>query len=183
MLKRFTVLTLLILLASNICFAQETDSIQPEVQYNIYEDLLLSDAGQGVIYLNEGLYIRELVNLHVKQNKEQKSVNGFRIQIFSGSSYDYSIERMTEIIDQFKEYFPEIPVYLNYYDPDFKIRVGNFRNRLECIPTLKMMRKKYPACYPVKTDIPFQDILDLSKEKEEEVVEEEVHPESDTLVD
>ena len=52
-------------------------------------------------------------------------------------------------------------------DDDFKIRVGNYRNRLECIPDLHRIRKIYPASYAVKTEIsldelkriPMQDIV------------------------
>ena len=69
--------------------------------------------------------------------------------------------------NKFEETFQDIPAYLKYIDPDFKIRVGNYRNRLECIPDLHRIRKIYPASYAVKTEIsldelkriPMQDIV------------------------
>lgn len=79
----------------------------------------------------------------------------------------------------FETEFPDIPVYLNYFDPDFKIRAGNFRSRLECIPVLKRIRSKYPACYPVKTDIPIQDLKKLSQPQTEETEELEEESSSD----
>ena len=86
---------------------------------------------------------------------------------YSVSSFGCNIENLKEMRNKFEETFQDIPAYLKYFDPDFKIRVGNYRNRLECIPDLHRIRKIYPASYAVKTEIsldelkriPMQDIV------------------------
>ena len=60
-------------------------------------------------------------------------------QILSRSSYDTNIDSLKNYTKRFEEEFPDIPAYLQYTDPDFKIRVGNFRTRIEAIPALKIL--------------------------------------------
>lgn len=99
--------------------------------------------------------------------RKRKTFTGYRIQIHSVSSFGCNIENLKEMRNKFEETFQDIPAYLKYFDPDFKIRVGNYRNRLECIPDLHRIRKIYPASYAVKTEIslnelkriPMQDIV------------------------
>ncbi|GHV66907.1 hypothetical protein FACS1894199_11280 [Bacteroidia bacterium] len=156
MMLRFC--TICLLLVTCVVSAQRVDSLRHETRNDIYEELASKDASGGMIFLEEGEYIYDLEKRRIKVNKEHKVFNGYRIQIFSGSSFDYSIDRVTAIKNEFREAFPDISAYLNYFDPDFKIRVGNFKNRLDCIPTLKQLRRKYPGCYPVRTDISFEEI-------------------------
>ena len=85
--------------------------------------------------------------------KIEQLFQGYRIQILSRSSYGTNIDTLKSYTKRFEEEFPDIPAYLQYTDPDFKIRVGNFRSRIEAIPALKRIRKKYSGAYPVKTTI------------------------------
>ena len=81
--------------------------------------------------------------------------------------YGCDLEKLKEYRDNFETEFQDIPAYLQYFNPDFKIRAGNYHSRLESISALHRIRKKYPSSYPVKTEItleelkriPMQDIL------------------------
>ena len=161
-MKSFLWITL-ILIYTSVAFAQQTDTIIPAIQLNIFEELEQNNTHNGYVILKSVSEINKLVHLHTAINKKHKHISGFRIQIFSGSSYDHPIEELQLFKEDFEKDFPDIPAYLNYFDPDFKIRVGNFRNRLDCIPTLKKIRRKYPSCYAVKTDIPISDLDKLSQ--------------------
>jgi hypothetical protein len=82
------------------------------------------------------------------------------------------VEELKKTRDSFEETFQTIPAYLQYIDPDFKIRVGNYHTRLEAIPDLQRIRKLYPASYPVKTEITLEELKripmqDIPKEEEE----------------
>lgn len=160
-------------LAAQTFDAEITDTLQVEMLPDIFEKLAVIEENGGRIDIKENAPVNDLVRIHIQQNREQKTVPGYRIQIFSGSSYDYTVERLQQMKTDFETEFPDIPVYLNYFDPDFKIRAGNFRSRLECIPVLKRIRARYPACYPVKTDIPVQDLKKLSQSQTEETEEME----------
>lgn len=166
-------------LAAQIVEPETTDTLQVEILPDIFEKLALVEDNGGKVEIKENAPVNELTRIHIQQNRQQKTAAGYRIQIFSGSSYDYTVEWLQQMKTDFETEFPDIPVYLNYFDPDFKIRAGNFRSRLECIPVLKRIRSKYPACYPVKTDIPIQDLKKLSQPQTEETEELEEESSSD----
>lgn len=147
---------------SSIIYAQPADTVQAVVHKSIFDEL--NENGNGYVNIKGNPEINELVKLHTVINKDHKHITGYRIQIFSGSSYDHSIEELQLLKENFEKDFPDIPAYLNYFDPDFKIRAGNFRNRLDCIPALKKIRRKYPSSYPVKTEIPISDLDKLSQQ-------------------
>lgn len=152
----------ILLLCSNTIFGQATDSVKIETLPDLFEEFIQINDNGGTVNFKGETAANDVVKLHIRMNREQKTVTGYRIQIFSGNSYDYSIERLQQMKTDFETEFPDIPVYLNYFDPDFKIRAGNFRNRLDCIPTLKRIRRKYPSSYPVKMDIPVSDLIKVS---------------------
>lgn len=163
----------LILIYASVSSAQETDTVVPPVRISIFEELGQKCTLNGSVTIKGAPEINALVELHTAINRNQQHISGFRIQIFSGSSYDHPIEELQLFKENFEKDFPDIPAYLNYIDPDFKIRVGNFRNRLDCIPTLKKIRRKYPSCYAVKTEIPISDLDRQSQQDGEYLIEEE----------
>lgn len=152
----------ILLLFSGKTWAQSPDSVKVETPPDIFEEILQIRENGGTTKLKAEPALNELLKLHIRANREHKTVSGYRIQIFSGNSYDYSIEQLQQIKSDFEKEFPDIPVYLNYFDPDFKIRAGNFRNRLDCIPLLKRIRRKHPSSYPVKTEIPIGDLIKIA---------------------
>lgn len=120
----------------------------------------------GSVHISGDPRIDQLLRLTMSVNRRESSFQGFRIQILSRSSYNADMESLQRFTEEFSLEFPDIPIYLQYFEPDFKIRVGNFRTRLETIPTLKRIRKKYPNGYPVKTIIYLKE-MNQDEEKEE----------------
>lgn len=161
-MKSFLWITLILIYASGTS-AQQADTMIPPVRHSIFDELGKNSTYNGYVNIKGEPGINALVQLHTTINKNHQYISGFRIQIFSGSSYDHPIEELQLFKENFEKDFPDVPAYLNYIDPDFKIRVGNFRNRLDCIPTLKKIRRKYPSCYAVKTEIPISDLDKLSQ--------------------
>ena len=139
-------LVILSLFITSFAWAQ-TDSIAPvKKESDFVKQLSETDSITG-----------GKVIIHADPKKEQL-FQGYRIQILSRSSYDTNIDSLKNYTKRFEEEFPDIPAYLQYTDPDFKIRVGNFRTRIEAIPALKRIRKKYSGAYPVKTTIYLQEL-------------------------
>ena len=150
-------------------FAQEADIliVEEEPHYDILQELRTESHNGGQVILDSDTPIDNLLQWHIHLNEKKKTFTGYRIQIYSVSSFGCNIDNLKEMRNKFEETFQDIPAYLKYFDPDFKIRVGNYRNRLECIPDLHRIRKIYPASYAVKTEIsldelkriPMQDIV------------------------
>ena len=103
--------------------------------------------------------LEEVVRLRQSINRKGGTFTGYRVQILSQNSYQADVDSLRAAIERFEEEFPEYRAYLQYFDPDFKIRVGNFHMRIETLPALARIREKYPAAYPVKTTILLKDLL------------------------
>lgn len=151
--------------------AQETDSVFVEPHYDLITELQQYSHSGGEVKIQSDSHVADLLQWHIHQNEHNKTFSGYRIQIYSVGSYGSNIEKLKEMRDKFEETFPDIPAYLKYLDPDFKIRVGNYRSRLECIPDLYRIRKLYPSSYPVKTEISLEELKRVPKQPETEVQE------------
>jgi hypothetical protein len=75
----------------------------------------------------DNIYLDSLINKNIAKNNINRTISGYRIQLFSGN------ERINanNIKTKFLRLFPEQTAYLSYQQPYFKIRVGDFRSKLE----------------------------------------------------
>ncbi|MCF8424945.1 MAG: SPOR domain-containing protein [Bacteroidia bacterium] len=75
----------------------------------------------------DNIYLDSLIDKNIAKNKINRTIAGYRIQLFSGN------ERINanNIKTKFLRLFPEQTAYLLYQQPYFKIRVGDFRSKLE----------------------------------------------------
>lgn len=161
----FKLIVLIFMLPVSL-YANNPDSVMIVPRYDIMEELHRK-TGTGEVRIHSDHSIHNLLKWHTSLNERKKTFSGFRIQIHSVNSYGCNINELKEIRNKFEKTFQTIPAYLKYFDPDFKIRTGNYHSRLESIPDLYRIRKLYPSSYPVKTEIyleelkrvPMQDII------------------------
>lgn len=93
-----------------------------------------------------------LVQKHVELNEKQLGFPGYRVQIFFASGNN-SKNRALAVRNEFAARFPNVEAYLIFQEPNYKVRVGDFRTRLEAQGfTLKIIGL-YPNAYPVKDEI------------------------------
>ena len=82
-------------------------------------------------------------------NAEIRYVNGFSIQIYSGSSSAAAYAAR----DSAKVVLPEIRTDVEYKQPIYKVRVGRFTERLEVQRTMLELRPIFPDAISVPTRI------------------------------
>lgn len=87
-----------------------------------------------------------LVEKHVKVNSEGKGFPGFRVQIFSDSG-NGARERANEKRSSFVSKYPDIPAYLDFNNPNFIVRVGDFRTKLEARKFLNSINVEFPYAF------------------------------------
>ncbi|MCK6610864.1 MAG: SPOR domain-containing protein [Bacteroidia bacterium] len=80
-----------------------------------------------------------LIYQHAENNKNRNTLDGFRIQLFSGSERNNA----NQLKAQFLRQYPEVPVYLSYQQPFFKLRAGDFRTRTEAQNLYHKLIKDY----------------------------------------
>lgn len=87
-----------------------------------------------------------LVDKHVFLNRHQFNLSGWRIQIFFDSGAN-SKKKASEALRQFNEKYPDTDAYLSFKEPYYRVRVGDFRSRLEAEGFLRKVQAEYPNAF------------------------------------
>jgi hypothetical protein len=151
-MKRFLYMVVLNAFTAGFSHAQEFHSTEE----------LLKDNNSGNrrgdlnIYQNPG--IDSLINRYILYNLRMDGMEGFRIQIYSSSNKN-AREESGKVRQEFITKFPDIVSYATFDRPGYyKIRVGDYRTRVEGTKYLLMVREVFPDAYLVPDIINFPDL-------------------------
>lgn len=112
----------------------------------IFAQNSISDTGK--VEIVQEYKVKELVNKHIEINSKAP-IKGYRIKIHFGSDKN----KAKEIKAKFISKFPEISAYEKYDQPNFNIRVGDFRTKLEAYKALKEIQVEFPSSFLVQDEI------------------------------
>ena len=139
--RGFAFILLLTVLYSKNSFAQDNSATA----------LPKSQLGEIHLYadpkLNEDIYLKQ----RLKNPEKETEFPGYRIQVFFGSDRTDA----NKIKAEFVEKYPDVDVYVVYESPNFKVRVGNFRNKIEAQKLLHDVKQKYDGAFIVPDKIKF----------------------------
>lgn len=93
--------------------------------------------------------IDELINKQKEINLQKQTIPGYRIQVYFGVNR----QKATEVKSEFTNKHLDVNSYLTYSQPNFKVRVGDFRTRLEAQKFLKDIQGVYGTSFIVSDDI------------------------------
>ncbi len=99
----------------------------------------------GDVALKLSPEVSKLLNTYSEHKHVRK---GYRVQIFLG---DRATAESTK--RAFLQKNPDIPAYLSWLAPNFRLRVGDLRTRLEAEHLLRDMKVLYPGSYIVPDEI------------------------------
>ena len=117
-------------------------------------DTTLSENGSITSINEKG--IDALVSKYENTLKARNGVDGWRVQII----FKTKKKELTQLKIAFIKLYPEIPIYLGYESPYYRIRVGNCRTKLEAIKIKSLISKNFPGAYPVPEIIDFSKLAD-----------------------
>jgi len=103
---------------------------------------------------NSDSLLNLLVQRHKLVNASKMSMPGYRIQIYFGSERT----KAQELRASFLQTYPDIPAYLIYQQPNFKVRVGDFRTRLEAVGFLQKIGLQFQTTFIVPDDVKLPDL-------------------------
>jgi len=76
---------------------------------------------------------------------EKQGTMGYRIRVFSGNQQTVSKNRCYGIQSYINEQMPELPTYITFKTPNWRLSVGDFRTSEEANAMLAQLRKEFPA--------------------------------------
>lgn len=82
-------------------------------------------------------------------NETQTSLEGFRVQIYSGSGVK-SKDEAQSIQAKFLRTRPDVKAYIVYNAPFWRVRVGDFRSRSEAMVLLEEVKGAFSGSYIVR---------------------------------
>lgn len=91
-----------------------------------------------------------------KVMRNSYKMTGYRIQVFSGGNSRVDKQKAEKAGLDMKRLFPLEPVYVHFYSPSWKCRMGNYKTTAEARSILLQVKKFYPQACIVKGTISVQ---------------------------
>ena len=102
----------------------------------------------------------ERIDLLIEAYKEvvarERGISGYRVQIYADAGNQSKLRTQRRKAD-FDNHYPEVKSYIIYDAPEFKLRVGNFRTRLDARRFLEKIARDFEAAYIVVDRIEYPD--------------------------
>ncbi len=99
----------------------------------------------------------ELLDKYLYYCQNYRFVPGYRIQIFFDSGNNSKKGAMATKASFITKY-PDVEAYLIFQEPHYKVRVGDFRTRMEAEGFLEVIIEEFPNAYRVNDKISFPEI-------------------------
>lgn len=97
-----------------------------------------------------------VVDTRKKMMRNSYKTTGYRVQAFSGGNSRKDRLKAEEVGINIKRIMPDEPVYVHFYSPSWKCRVGNYVSLEEARAALAEIKKIYPQACLVKGTINVQ---------------------------
>lgn len=133
---KINILLTALLVIGSVSYAAEKDSVQ---------------AGSIEFFYPEKLDL--LISNFIKKNKENPVYDGYRVQLMASTNRQSVLKFKSE----FYEEFPDKRPVLVYQQPNFKLRQGCFRTKLEAYRELLIIHEKFPDAFIIRDEIPLKD--------------------------
>ena len=111
--------------------AQETENAAKQ---NIFDVLATVDSASKAtvkIYQDERIALAVANRKATSEVQSTQTTSGYRVQVFSSNAQRTAKADAFKIEKTLREEFPDLPVYLNYTSPFWKVRVGDFKTYKE----------------------------------------------------
>jgi len=98
-----------------------------------------------------------LLQKHIQINQNKQGIPGYRIQIFFDSGNN-SKTKAQGIYEEFMGKYPGIGAYLTFKAPNYKVRVGDFRTKMDAQRFLNEILPVYQSAWIIEDIINFPKI-------------------------
>ncbi len=128
----------------------------------------------GTVTIRQDAKLAKLADRYIKHNDARKGFRGWRVHLYFGSGYGAK-EKAYRIRQQFKNLHPDIPVYVDYIAPNFKVSAGDFRRseKNKAYKLKKSVEGKFPNSWIEASQVNYPRLYPKPKEETEEEEKEE----------
>lgn len=111
----------------------------------------------GQVEVIQDSRIDSIVKKHIEYNKSRNGIMGFRVQIFFDAGNN-SLERAEAVAEEYQTLYPADTAYISFTEPYYKVRVGDFRTRIEAEGFMQKILGDYPNAFVIKDRIRFPEL-------------------------
>jgi len=111
-------------------------------------------SNEGHVRIINDSRLDTLMKKYIETNTINPDIHGWRIEIYFEAG-NYSKKQAMEAKSEFVENHPEVPAYVLFQQPYYKVRVGDFRTKMEAEKFLKEYEDEYPNAFVVTDEINF----------------------------
>jgi hypothetical protein len=122
-----------------LSFNAKAQEYNEDWDYYEQEDTISSKA--ELIFKNTAR-LDDLIDKRKRINQNKRTLNAFRIQIYSGSRSGSS-----NALNRFKKQHPGMFVETSYEQPYFKTKVGAYRTKLEALRAVDEIKKNFRSAF------------------------------------
>ena len=128
--------------------------------------LSISCAAQnGFLILTQDTRIDTLLMKQRQIHANDSTIDGFRVQIFMELGND-AITHADSVREVFIAEYPDVPIYLIFGQPYYRLRVGDFRTRLEAENMYQRLKKTFKNAFVTADRIELPNINLCTKVEE-----------------
>lgn len=122
------------------------DSVLPPTTPKIFTVLADSlDGGNVAIYQDQRLVNIISTKISGTASMETTEIQGYRVQVYSSNAPKTAKAEAFKIEKEMQSVFPDIPTYVIYNPPFWKVRLGNFRHQEESNLLRQEIINKFPT--------------------------------------
>ena len=102
-------------------------------------------AQEGAITIKQDLKIDSLLNKKIELDRKRFANEYFTLQLYYGN-----LSKAKEILEVVREKFSDIPAEINYDNPNYKVQAGRFKNKINGLKTLDILKQIFPSAFLLK---------------------------------
>ena len=110
---------------------------------------------EGQIVFNEPATLKAAVQRYISENKSMTEIEGWRIQVLATTDR----RQMEQVYKRFQDLFPEIDIDWVHEQPYYRLKVGAFEKRRECLPLCHEIRQQFSQALPVTERVEIEEII------------------------
>ena len=105
----------------------------------------ISFSQNGEINIVQDSLVSKIENLKISIDNENFKSEYYTIQIFYGSK-----EKSMNVMESFKEKFPEEKPSISFETPNYKVQFGKYKFRIRGVKKLDTIKKYFPSAFLLK---------------------------------